>query len=80
MVKSNCKVACFGEMLGDRSPDYKLFYEKELYKSWILIAVSSKSVEKWGSCGRSNISKWTVMEAAILLICFVTSYSLIKYA
>ena len=26
--------------------------KKELYKPWILIPVSSKSVEKWGSCGR----------------------------
>ena len=27
-----------------------IFYKKELYKPWILIPVSSKSVEKCGSC------------------------------
>ena len=43
-----------------------LFYMKDLNKPWILIPVSSKSVEKCGSCGRLNIWKWTVMEAAIL--------------
>ena len=26
-----------------------MFYQKELYEPWILIQVSSKSVEKWGS-------------------------------
>ena len=39
---------------------------KDLNKSRILIPVSSKSVEKRGSCGCLNICKWTVMEAAIL--------------
>ena len=43
-----------------------MFYQKELCKPWILIPVSSKSVEKCGSCVRLNICKWTVMEAAIL--------------
>ena len=42
------------------------FKKKELCKPWILIPVSSKSVEKCGSCGRMNICKGTVMEAAIL--------------
>ena len=41
-------------------------YIKDLNKPWILMPVSSKSVEKCGSCGRLNIFKWTVMEAAIL--------------
>ena len=41
-------------------------YMKGLNKPWILIPVSSKSVEKCGSCGRLNIFKWTVMEVAIL--------------
>ena len=41
-------------------------YLKDLNKPCILIPVSSKSVEKCGSCGRLNIFKWTVMEAAIL--------------
>ena len=43
-----------------------MFYMKDLDKPWILIVVSSKSVEKCGSCGCLNICKWTVMEAAIL--------------
>ena len=43
-----------------------LFNMKELYEPWILIPVSSKSVEKYGSCGRLNICKWTLMEATIL--------------
>ena len=43
-----------------------MFYMKELNKPWILMPVSSKSVEKCESCGRLNICKWAVMEAAIL--------------
>ena len=43
-----------------------IFYMKDHNKPCILIPVSSKSVEKCGSCGRLNICKWTVMEAAIL--------------
>ena len=43
-----------------------MFYMTDLNKLCILIPVSSKSVEKRGSCGRLNICKWTVMEAAIL--------------
>ena len=34
-------------------------YMKALDKTWILILVLSKSVEKCGSCGRLNIFKWT---------------------
>ena len=43
-----------------------MFYMKELYEPWILIPVSSKSIEKYGSYGRLNICKLTLMEAAIL--------------
>ena len=43
-----------------------MFYRKELSEPWILIPVSSKSVEKYGSNGRLNICKWTLMEAAIV--------------
>ena len=43
-----------------------MFDMKELYEPLILIPVSSKSVGKYGSCGRLNICKWTIMEAAIL--------------
>ena len=45
---------------------FTMFYMKDLNKQCILIPVSSKSVEKRRSCGRLNICKWTVMEAAIL--------------
>ena len=43
-----------------------MFYVKDITNLLILIPVSSKSVEKFGSCGRLNIWKWTLMEAAIL--------------
>ena len=43
-----------------------MFYMTELYEPGVLIPVSSKSVVKYGSCGRLNIFKWTLMEAAIL--------------
>ena len=57
----------------DCNPNDKLIYMKELYKPWILLTVSSKSVEKWESCGCLNMWKWTVMEAAILSrLCDVT--------
>ena len=52
---------------GDGNPDdNSVFFMRDLNKPWILILVSSKSVEKLRSCGRLNIYKWTVMEAAIL--------------
>ena len=41
-----------------------IFDMKELYEPWNLI--SSQSVEKYESCGRLNICKWTLIEAAIL--------------
>ena len=43
-----------------------MFYMKDFDKPKNLIPVLSKSVEKCGSCGRLNICKWAVMEAAIL--------------
>ena len=43
-----------------------MLYMEDLNKTCILIPVSSKSVEKYGSCVRLNICNWTVMEAAIL--------------
>ena len=54
------------ELKGGGNPDDYFFYMKDFNKPWILIPVSSKSVEKCGSCGRLNVCKWTVMEAAIL--------------
>ena len=43
-----------------------MYCMKDLNKPYILIPVSSRSVEKRRSCGHLNICKWTVMEAAIL--------------
>ena len=50
---------------GDCNPADQ-FYMKELCEPWVLIPVSIKSVQKYGSCGRLNICKLTLMEAAIL--------------
>ena len=38
-----------------------MFDKKELYKPWILIPVSSKSVEKWGSCEQLKNSIWPTL-------------------
>ena len=35
-----------------------MFYQKELYEQWILIQVSSKSVEKWASYGNLKNLIW----------------------
>ena len=35
-----------------------MFYQKELYRPWILIQVSSKSVEKWASYWHLKNSIW----------------------
>ena len=43
-----------------------MFYLKELSEPWILIPVSSKSVETYGSYGHLNMCKLTLMGAAIL--------------
>ena len=43
-----------------------IFYMKGLSEPWILIPVSSKSVEKYGSYGLLNVCIWTLMEPAIL--------------
>ena len=51
---------------GDGNLDHCYVLYESSDKPLILIPVSSKSVEKYGSCGRLNICKWTVMEAAIL--------------
>ena len=57
---------CLNTLKGTATLMICMFYQKELCKSWILIPVSSKLVEKCGSCVRLKICKWTVMEAAIL--------------
>ena len=43
-----------------------MFYFKEVSEPWVLIPVSSKLVEKYGSYGRLNTCKLTLMDAAIL--------------
>ena len=43
-----------------------MLYMTELFEPWILIPVSSKLVEKYGSYGGLNICKWILMEVAIL--------------
>ena len=43
-----------------------MFYMKDLDKPCILIPGSYKSDERRRTCGRLNICKWTVIEAAIL--------------
>ena len=43
-----------------------VLYMKDLNKPRIMMPVSSKLVEKSGSCELLNICKWIVMEAAIL--------------
>ena len=35
-----------------------MFYQKELFEPWILIQVSSKSIEKWASYGHLKNSVW----------------------
>ena len=43
---------------GDSNPNDKYFYQKGLYELWLLIQVSSKSVDKWGSYGHLKNSIW----------------------
>ena len=55
-----------GKLNGTKNVMITMFCMKDLNKPCILIPVSSKWVEKCGSCGRLNICKWTVMDWAIL--------------
>ena len=56
----------FEALKGTATLIISIFYMTYLNKPWILIPVSSKSNEKRRSCGRLNICKCTVIEAAIL--------------
>ena len=56
----------FLDLKGTATLISSMLYMKELYEPWILIPDLSKSVEKYGSCGRLNVCKWTLMEGAIL--------------
>ena len=53
--------AKFSVLTGTSTLMIGVFYMKELYEPWILIPVSSKSVEKYGSRGHLNICNWTLM-------------------
>ena len=53
-------------LMGTATLMISMFYMKGLSEPRILIPVSLKSVEKFGSYGRLNIFKWTLMEVAIL--------------
>ena len=44
-------IFCGKNLKGDSNPIISMFYQKEHYEPWILIQVSSKSVEKWASYG-----------------------------
>ena len=56
-----------------------LFYMRELYESWILIPVSSKSVEKiWKVRAFENVQMDS--NGSGHFVGLVTSHSLIKYA
>ena len=56
-----------------------MFYMKDLNKPWILVPVSSKSVEKLRSCRRLNICIMDCNRSGHI-VGLVTSHSLNKYA
>ena len=53
-------IPCFS-LKGNAALILSIFYKKELLKPWILISVSSKSGEKWGSYGRLKNSVWPTL-------------------
>ena len=71
-----------------------MFYQKELYEPYILIPVSSKSVEKWASYGHLKNSIWPTfsrhfeylisfqnfLTALFLVITTITSSVFSRYA
>ena len=52
------KLYIFNSLKGTATLMIIMFYQKELYEPWILIQVSSKSVEKWASYGHLKNSIW----------------------
>ena len=56
-----------------------MFYMKELSEPWILIPVSSKSIEKYGSYWLFEYLQMDSNESGHF-VGLVTSHSLIKYA
>ena len=63
---NRCLYIKVAKLKGTATLMISIFYMKGLSEPRILIPVSLKSVEKYGSYGRLNIFKWTLMEAAIL--------------
>ena len=63
--KEDCKYQESIQLKGTATLMITIFFMKDLNKPCILIPVSSKSVEKCGSCWRLNVCKLTVMEVAI---------------
>ena len=65
MVKSGREMTCYSSFMmcsaalkGTATLMISMFYQKELLEPWILIQVSSKSVEKLGSDWHLNNSIW----------------------
>ena len=56
LIELSFGTGCINYLKGDSNPNDKYVYQKVLFESWILIQVSSKSVEKWGSNGYVNDS------------------------
>ena len=57
-----------------------MFYQKELYEPWILLQVSSKSVEKWASYGHSKNSIWPTFSRHFeYLISFLEFFQLLNF-
>ena len=50
-----------GLLKGTATLTISIFYNTEVFKPWVLIPVSSKSVEKLGCYGFLKISKWLTL-------------------
>ena len=58
-----------------------MFCQKELYEPWILIQVSSKSVEKWLSYGHLKNSIWPTFSRHFeYLISFQIFFQLLNFS
>ena len=69
------------ELKGTATLMISMFYQKELYKPWILIQVSSKSVEKRGSYGHLKNSIWpTLSRHFVYSICFQNLFNCLIFS
>ena len=50
-IESTAECYFWAALKGTATLIISMFYQKELYEPWILIQLSSKSVEKWASYG-----------------------------